>query len=221
MCFRVPLLAGLVAIGIGMPLAGLAADTMVPANNRDLDIFAALRSEPARAIAYLRQNYPGDEAVANCIRLIESIGQPCDFKFTALDGRWIDSRDYRGQVVMLDFWFKTCGGCIAVMPKFKEAVEQYASQGFVVINVSMDRTKADAEEFIRRFSLTDPVYFIGNGPDHEFVKRLCVTAAPHGVLIDRQGRLRFLSAPPSSNDTFQRIEALLAEKTPGVRSIHY
>ena len=53
----------------------------------ELDIFAALKSEPARAIAYLQATYPGNAKAESCVHLIRSIGQTCEFQFVALDGR--------------------------------------------------------------------------------------------------------------------------------------
>lgn len=100
------------------------------------------------------------------------------------------------------------------MPRIKEAAERYGPEGFAIIAVSMDRTRSDAEEIVRRFSLYWPVYFDGKGSGNALVERFLVSAAPHGVLIDRQGRLRHPRTFPGSPDTNKLIEALLAEAKP-------
>ena len=98
------------------------------------------------------------------------------------------------------------------MPGMKVLGERLAPQGLVVLNVSLDRKRSDAEDFIRSFDLRDPVYQDESGPHNAMAERFLVIAAPHGVLIDRRGNLRYLSASPGQPETIKRMEALLAEK---------
>ena len=211
MSFRRQFIAAILSTNLfGFSLRAESPTTAGP--DSSLDIFAALRSDPTRAVAYLKANYPHDVRATDCIRLIQSLGQPCNFQFVALDGRKVDSRDYRGKVVLLDFWFKGCGGCMIAMPRIKADAARYEGAGFVVVAVSMDRTSADARDVVQWFALPWPVAFEGKDASNGLDARFCVMAAPWGVLIDRQGRLRHMGLFPGSVEADHLIEALLAEK---------
>lgn len=179
---------------------------------RDTLIRHALGVEPAKAIARLREFYPNDEKVAASIRLLQNIGQRCVLVFSALDGRRVDSRDYRGKVVMLDFWAKGCGPCLEGFPEMKRLQDLHAARGFAIIGVNLDTERADAEEIVKKFELPWPAHFDGKGWDNELAERFAVRSIPQAVLIDRQGVLRFVGQFPGSPETTKRIEALLAEQ---------
>ncbi len=70
-----------------------------------------------------------------------------DFSFTDLDGKKRKLSDYRGKVVLLDFWGTWCGPCVAAMPKLVEVYEKLHAQGFDILGVDSN----DAEEKLRAF----------------------------------------------------------------------
>jgi thiol-disulfide isomerase/thioredoxin len=77
-----------------------------------------------------------------------------DFTFTGLDGKAHKLTDYRGKVVLLDFWGAWCAPCVAAAPKLAEAYEKYHARGFEIIGVDADDTEEKLREFLTRKKLT-------------------------------------------------------------------
>ena len=61
----------------------------------------------------------------------------------------ISLADYRGKVVLLDFWAVWCGPCLGEIPRIKAVYEEYYDKGFDVIGVSFDEDAAVLREFIK------------------------------------------------------------------------
>lgn len=181
---------------------------------RDRLIDAAVHLPPRRkadALAALRTNYPADERAGQCIALLDQLGQPCELRFMALDGRAVDLRDYRGKVVLLEFWSKSCGPCIQSIPDLKNLDERFGPRGFAIIGVNMDTNRVDAEEIIKKHGLPWPQSFDGKGEQTALAQRFLVHSIPRGVLIDRAGRLSALTCDVRDQKGTGSIERLLAE----------
>jgi peroxiredoxin len=71
-----------------------------------------------------------------------------DFALSDLDGKVVKLSDYRGRVVILDFWATWCPPCVAEIPHLNELAAKYGEKGLTVIGVSVDRKgKTAVEEF--------------------------------------------------------------------------
>lgn len=78
------------------------------------------------------------------------VGEPAvDFTVTSLDGRPIRLSDYRGRVVLLDFWATWCPPCVAGIPNLRKAYDQFKDSGrFAILSVSYDETAAHAKAYV-------------------------------------------------------------------------
>ena len=106
-----------------------------------------------------------------------------------LDDKPISLADYRGKVVLLDFWAVWCGPCLGEIPRIKAVYEKYHDKGFEVIGVSLDEDKAVLREFIKEKEIPWRQILDGDGFGGAFAKRYGVRGIPAPFLIDRDGKV--------------------------------
>ncbi|HEU0172742.1 MAG TPA: TlpA disulfide reductase family protein [Blastocatellia bacterium] len=111
-----------------------------------------------------------------------------DFSFTDLDGKSHRLSDYRGKVVLLDFWFIGCGPCQAAIPELMELYEQYHSKGLEIIGINCADTKEALQKFLAEKRMNWPQTIEGNS-DGPIQKLYQFYAAPTYFLIDRDGKI--------------------------------
>ncbi|MGI8468369.1 MAG: redoxin family protein [Pyrinomonadaceae bacterium] len=129
-------------------------------------------------------------------------------------GKPVKLADYRGKVVLVNFWFPGCGPCLAEFPYVQEALTKYGPQGFVVLAINIHPQEDDRVLPI----LTERKY--GFVPLKMPVEKWAqqnygVTGTPDNFLIDAEGRLLF--KPHIFDRTTQRtfmteVEMLLARR---------
>lgn len=110
-----------------------------------------------------------------------------DFTLRDADGRTVRLSDYKGKVVLLNFWATWCGPCKFEIPWFIEFERKLKDQGFAVLGVSMDEDGWDA---VRPFVASLGVnYRILLGTEMMADQFGGVAALPTSFLIDREGRI--------------------------------
>jgi peroxiredoxin len=67
-----------------------------------------------------------------------------DFTLPALDGSTVHLSDYKGKVVLIDFWSTTCDPCLAAMPHLVDLYKKQKEKGFVVLAISLDGPESRA-----------------------------------------------------------------------------
>jgi cytochrome c biogenesis protein CcmG, thiol:disulfide interchange protein DsbE len=92
---------------------------------------------------------------------------------------------YRGKVVVLDFWASWCAPCRRSFPWLNEIQAKYRDR-LVVIGVNVDRNRADAAQFLREVPATFSVIY---DPDGELATRYDVPGMPSSFIFDAQGNL--------------------------------
>lgn len=80
-----------------------------------------------------------------------------DFSLQDLDGQPLQLANYRGKVVLLDFWATWCTPCRGEIPHFVELQNQYREQGLQVIGISMDDRPQPVRQFYQQFKMNYPV----------------------------------------------------------------
>lgn len=135
-------------------------------------------------------------------------GTAPDFTRADLKGNAVHLADYRGKVVLLNFWATWCGPCLDEMPVFARWQKQYGPQGLQVLGVSMDDDEAPVQRFLKKSPLDYPV-ILG---DTALAKLYGgVLGLPLTYLIDAQGKVegRYLGGTDLSAVETQ-IKRLLA-----------
>jgi thiol-disulfide isomerase/thioredoxin len=105
---------------------------------------------------------------------------------TDIEGKRLDLADYKGKVVVLDFWATWCGPCRIEIPGFVEMQNKYANQGFSVIGITMDDEPGPVVEFYKEFKMNYPVA-VGNQRIAELYGGFI--GLPTTFLIGRDGRI--------------------------------
>ena len=109
-----------------------------------------------------------------------------DFNLSDLDGKQLNLAQYRGKVVLLDFWAVDCGGCVIEVPWYVEFDQKYRDKGLVVVGIDM---YGEAPSYIRPFmSKSHMQYRVAVGND-DIGKRFQADSLPKTLLIDRQGQI--------------------------------
>ena len=116
------------------------------------------------------------------------VGKPApDFQVMDLKGKELTLKNYRGQVVLLDFWATWCPPCIAKMPKVKKTYEKFKDQKFQVIGISLDRSQPPLDAYVEKEELA----WIHHWDRSRKVRNLYgVRAIPTAFLIDGEGVIR-------------------------------
>jgi cytochrome c biogenesis protein CcmG, thiol:disulfide interchange protein DsbE len=109
-----------------------------------------------------------------------------DFTLTDLQGGKLNLADYKGKVILLDFWATWCVPCQTEIPRFIEWQKKHGAQGFQVIGISMDDDESAARAFVKRYSLNYPVAM---GTEKLAESYGGVLGLPANIIIDRQGRI--------------------------------
>lgn len=131
-----------------------------------------------------------------------------DFVLTAFDGQRIQLSDYRGQIVVLNFWATWCPPCRVEAPVLQRAAERLESAGVTILGIDVWDDQAAAIEFLKETGVTYP--------NAEDATRLIpvefgVTGLPETFVIDRQGVLvRRWMGPLTDDDLDELLAPLLA-----------
>jgi cytochrome c biogenesis protein CcmG/thiol:disulfide interchange protein DsbE len=125
-------------------------------------------------------------------------------------GGQVELSDYRGRVVVLNFWASWCEPCRAESPLLQRWHERISRRGGTVVGVDVLDVSSDARDFVREHGLTYPMLRDrDDGSQSEFG----VLAYPETVVIDRRGRIAAIERGPVDDPWMrEHVEPLLRER---------
>jgi thiol-disulfide isomerase/thioredoxin len=142
----------------------------------------------------------------------EGINVPArDFTLDSNQGENLRLENFRGQVVMLNFWASWCGPCRQEMPIMDSLYQQYKDLGFTVLAVNVDANRDEADRFLDAVPVSFPILY---DTQSRVSKLYQVDAMPTTVMIDRDGNARYLHRgyqPGYEDDYRKQVKALVRE----------
>jgi peroxiredoxin len=134
-----------------------------------------------------------------------------DFALKSSTGENLRLSEYRGNVVMINFWATWCGPCRQEMPLLDELYTRYARVGFSLLGVNIDDDSRRAMQMIEELGVSFPVLFDSR---KEVSQLYQVEAMPATVLVDREGIVRYVhhGYKPGYEDKYlEQVRSLLRE----------
>ncbi len=120
----------------------------------------------------------------------EKFGKPApDFSTTDLDNKPISLQQYRGKVVLLDFWAVWNGFCVGEMLRVKKIYDTYKDQGFDIIGISLDTDEAKLRNYLKENDIPWRQIYTGLERQSPLAQQYDVRSIPARWLIDRAGKL--------------------------------
>jgi thiol-disulfide isomerase/thioredoxin len=121
-----------------------------------------------------------------------------DFMTTDINGKTVKISDFKGKVIILDFWAPWCGPCIASMPHTNEVAATYKDQGVVVLGSCTSDSRANFEKWVKTNQEKYPDFIFSHDaaertPDRASRKLYGVSGIPTQFIIDREGKLAAIS----------------------------
>jgi thiol-disulfide isomerase/thioredoxin len=106
-----------------------------------------------------------------------------------LAGMPLSLADYKGKVVLVDFWATWCGPSVAELPNVIATYQKYHGQGFEIIGVSLDEVQPALERFLKENNMTWQQYYDGKMWDNKLAMAYGVNSTPTTYLLGRDGKI--------------------------------
>ena len=127
-------------------------------------------------------------------------------------GEKISLTDYRGQVVMINFWATWCSPCREEMPAMQAVYDDYQDDGLIVlaVNTTFQDNELDVKDFVREFNLSFPVLFDRSG---DVSQQYQLRGLPSTYFVDQRGIIQavIVGGPMKESMMRSRVEIMLKE----------
>jgi peroxiredoxin len=133
------------------------------------------------------------------------------FTLPAKGGSQINLAQYKGQVVMINFWASWCGPCRQEMPLLEDIYKKYNKLGFTLIGVNVEPDSKAADDWLKQTPVSFPILY---DKESKVSQMYDVSGMPSTVIIDRKGNLRYLHhgyKPGDEGEYLNNIRAMIRE----------
>ncbi len=112
-----------------------------------------------------------------------------DFEEKDLAGKPLSLANYKGKVLLLDFWATWCGPCVNELPNVLKTYEKHHAKGFEIIGISLDKDEEALKSFIKKRNMPWPQLFDGKGWGSKLAVKHGVNSIPATYLLDGEGKI--------------------------------
>lgn len=133
------------------------------------------------------------------------------FTLTDLDGKKVSLSDFKGKIVILDFWATWCGPCKASFPLMKKVLEKYANDSnveFLFIN-TWEKSGSPGENASKYLKENKYPFHCIIDPDGKITAQYEVTAIPTKIFIDKEGKMRYKSTGADLATMLEEIDTVI------------
>lgn len=134
------------------------------------------------------------------------------FKARTIDGsKSVAVEDYRGKVILIDFWASWCPPCLKSLPKYNDLRREIGTDDFEIVAVNVDENTEDAKKFLAKHPVSYP---IAKDPKGILPGVFGVKAMPTSYLVDKNGVVKYVHAAFKEGDIEKlrvEIEKLIAQ----------
>jgi peroxiredoxin len=133
------------------------------------------------------------------------------FTLASKAGGQVNLAQYKGQVVMINFWASWCGPCRQEMPLLEDIYRKYNKLGFTLLGVNVEPDSKAADDWLKQTPVSFPILY---DKDSKVSQMYDVSGMPSTVIIDRKGNLRMLHhgyKPGDENEYLNSIRTLIRE----------
>ena len=133
------------------------------------------------------------------------------FTLASRAGQDVSLAQYKGNVVMINFWASWCGPCRQEMPLLESIYKKYNKMGFTMLGVNVEPDSNAANDWLKATPVSFPILY---DRDSKVSKLYDVGGMPSTVIIDRSGKVRVLHRgykPGDENEYLDSIRTLIRE----------
>jgi len=174
----------------------------------------------------VKQDYPDTKPAQHVDQILDSLkGQAAakkiqsglatgtkfpDFNVKDTAGKPLSIANYKGKVVLLDFWATWCGPCVHELPNVIKTYDTYHKQGFEIIGISLDKDQERLASFTAEKKMAWPQYFDGLAWQNKLAVKYGVNSIPATYLLDGQGTI--IGKDLRGEDLDQAVAKAVAKK---------
>jgi peroxiredoxin len=138
---------------------------------------------------------------------VDKGGPAPQFDLPSRDGKAVSLAQYKGQVVMINFWASWCHPCRDEMPLLETMYKTYGKRGFVLLGVNVEPDSTAANKALQQTPVTFPVLYDTKSKVSSLYD---VSVMPSTVMIDRKGNVRMIHHGYVAGDENQYMTSLMA-----------
>ena len=142
-------------------------------------------------------------ATAVAALLLANPAANLNFSFKDIDGKKVSLSQFKGKVIILDFWATWCIPCKEEIPGFIELQKKYGGRGLQIVGVSVDDTMSQAKKYATGIKMNYPV-LLAEGKDDILKAYDPINGIPVSIIIDRDGRIAKRHEGIAKMDVFEK-----------------